>query len=88
MKSHSSRFLYYILSSSNLPRISRWKNLAYISTDGWYGDNNNHRGYGYYGDKYYTDDLTCLRDLTMDDIYTLCTNHIGANDSLFSYAFD
>ena len=63
-------------------------NLAYISTDGWYGDNNNHRGYGYYGDKYCTDDLTCLRDLTMDDIYTLCTNHIGANDSLFSYAFD
>lgn len=101
MKSHSSRFLHPtpshsngkpqstpILPSSNLPRISRWKNLAYISTDGWYGDNNNHRGYGYYGDKYCTDDLTCLRDLTMDDIYTLCTNHIGANDSLFSYAFD
>ena len=63
-------------------------NLAYISTDGWYGNDNNHRGYGYYGDKYCADDLTCLRDLTMDDIYTLCTNHIGANDSLFSYAFD
>ncbi len=62
-------------------------NLAYISTDSGYGTSNR-RVYGYYGDKYCTDDLTYLRDLTMDDIYTLCTNHIGANDSLFSYAFD
>jgi Tfp pilus assembly protein PilE len=62
-------------------------NLAYISTDSGYGTSN-HRVFGYYGDKYCTGDRTCLRNLTMDNIYTLCTNHIGAEETVITYVFD
>ena len=63
-------------------------NLAYISTDSGYGTSNR-RLYGYYGDKYCTGDRTCLRNLTIDNLYTLCTNHIGVEGpSMFSFAFD
>ena len=63
-------------------------NLAYISTDSGYGTSNRHV-YGYYGDKYCTGDRTCLRNLTMNDIYNLCTNHIGVEEeTLVTYVFD
>ena len=53
-------------------------NLAYISTDSGYGPSNRHV-YGYYGDKYCFDSSKCIRNINLDDIHKICTQHIGSD---------
>ena len=36
-----------------------------------------------FGDLYCDKDHACLRNISLDDIYTICTDHIGTYDASF-----